>query len=225
RPVDHPDHAAALTNLTHVHLQGYIQNHLQDIDTTATLFCEALALRPQGHPDRTSSIYHLIIALNWRYRQDLPINASDEGIHLQRNAPELCPVGQLLRPKALGKLAYALRSRSTQRGNIDDIDESIQIHLRREAIFLRSKGHSVHDDYLNHLALSLTSRLNHQGKPNDLNEVISWHMANSMSGRILTRPYDHLERHLILSNLSSALCSRFTQTQENEDAEEAITLC
>jgi hypothetical protein len=32
-PVNHPDHAAALTNLTWACLQGYIQNDLQDIDT------------------------------------------------------------------------------------------------------------------------------------------------------------------------------------------------
>ncbi|KAG2148375.1 hypothetical protein BD769DRAFT_1659899 [Suillus cothurnatus] len=32
-PVNHPDHAAALTNLTWARLQGYIQNNLQDIDT------------------------------------------------------------------------------------------------------------------------------------------------------------------------------------------------
>ncbi|KAG1758967.1 hypothetical protein EDD22DRAFT_908131 [Suillus occidentalis] len=35
---------------------------------------------------------------------------------------------------------------------------------------------------------------------------------------------DHPERHRILQNLSSVLCSRFTQTQKNEDVEEAITL-
>ncbi|KAG1768559.1 hypothetical protein EDD22DRAFT_235253 [Suillus occidentalis] len=40
-PIDHPCHAAALTNLTFPRLAGYI--HIQDIDITISLFLEALA--------------------------------------------------------------------------------------------------------------------------------------------------------------------------------------
>lgn len=43
-PIGHPDHAAALTNLTFPRLAGYI--YLHDIDTTIFLFLEALVLRP-----------------------------------------------------------------------------------------------------------------------------------------------------------------------------------
>ncbi|KAG1846748.1 hypothetical protein F4604DRAFT_1959984 [Suillus subluteus] len=123
-PVGHPDHAAALTNLAYARLEGYIQNHLQDIDTITSLFCEALALRPQGHPSHASSLYNLIRALIWCHSKEstvvyihestqlcckllplspegtylcsmgvdsvvgyvitnLPIDASDEGIHLR----------------------------------------------------------------------------------------------------------------------------------------------
>ncbi|KAG1769621.1 hypothetical protein EDD22DRAFT_149381 [Suillus occidentalis] len=57
----------------------------------------------------------------------LQIDASDEGIHLRQNILELCPVGQLeqLRPRALDQSSCALRSRFTQRGNIDDLDEGV----------------------------------------------------------------------------------------------------
>ncbi|KAG2031442.1 hypothetical protein BDR03DRAFT_1030075 [Suillus americanus] len=257
RPVDHPDHAAALTNLTHAHLQGYIQNHLQDIDATTSLFCEALALRPQGCPDHVSSLYNLIIALNWRYCKEstpvyihesaqlcckllplcpegtylhrvgvdsavdyviysLPINASDEGIHLQRNMLELCPVGQLRRPKALDKLVYALRSRSTQHGNIDDIGETI--HLRREAVSLHPKGYSAHDDYLNNLALSLMSRFNHQGKPYDLNEVISLHEEV-----LCLCPLGHKSRDFSLGNLGAALVTCFIERGDIDHITRAIS--
>ncbi|KAG1768563.1 hypothetical protein EDD22DRAFT_235407 [Suillus occidentalis] len=41
-PISHPDHAVALTNLAFPCLAGCI--HLQDIDTTISLFIEALAL-------------------------------------------------------------------------------------------------------------------------------------------------------------------------------------
>ncbi|KAG1728420.1 hypothetical protein EDB19DRAFT_1913768 [Suillus lakei] len=66
-PVGHPDHASALTNLVYACLRGYIDNHLEDIDTSTSLFREALALRPQDHPDHKFSLYNLIRALIWRY--------------------------------------------------------------------------------------------------------------------------------------------------------------
>jgi hypothetical protein len=66
-PIGHPDHAAALANLAWARLRGYIQNHLQDIDTTISLFRDALALRPQRHPDRPLSLYNLIKTLTWRH--------------------------------------------------------------------------------------------------------------------------------------------------------------
>ncbi|KAG1722799.1 hypothetical protein EDB19DRAFT_2043950 [Suillus lakei] len=176
---------------------GYIQNDLQDIDTTTSLFREAFALRPQGHPDHAFSLYNLIRALNRRYSKEptavyihnphscaasccpsapegtyfrsigvdgaanyvisgcnnLPIDASDDGIHLRRVVLELCPLGHQ-RP-------------------IDDIDESIR--LRREAVSLCPEGHADRNDYLSNLACSLQSRFDHQGQYRDLNEVISTH--------------------------------------------------
>ncbi|KAG2110704.1 hypothetical protein DEU56DRAFT_241094 [Suillus clintonianus] len=183
-PVDHPDHAAALTNLAWARLQCYIQSDLQDIDTTTSLFREALALRLQGHHNHTLSLFHLIFALNRRCSKeriavfiheslqlcckllplcpegtylrsigvdsavdyvivecnDLPIDASDEGIYLRRVVLELCPLGQKYRPGALDKLSWALVTRFSQRGSFDDLDESIQ--LGHEAISLCPEGHS-----------------------------------------------------------------------------------
>ncbi|KAG2743378.1 hypothetical protein P692DRAFT_201794874 [Suillus brevipes Sb2] len=66
-PASHPYHAAALTNLAWSRLRGYIRNHLQDIDTTISLFRDALALCPQRHPDHPLSLYNLTEALNWRH--------------------------------------------------------------------------------------------------------------------------------------------------------------
>jgi hypothetical protein len=72
----------------------------------------------------------------------LPIDASDEGTHLRQNILELCPMGQLeqLRPRALDQFSWALRSRFTQRGNIDDFDEG-RISLN----FFRTSGCSFGD--------------------------------------------------------------------------------
>ncbi|KAG1871527.1 CHAT domain-containing protein [Suillus subluteus] len=258
-PVGHPDHTAALTNLAYARLEGYIQNHLQDIDTTIPLFREALALRPQGHPDHTLSLHDLITALNWRYSKEstavyihesaqlccellplcpegtylrsiavdsavsyvidnLPIDASDEGIHLRRNMLELCPMGHQLHPAALYRLSWALRSRFTQFGNIDDLDESIQCN--RQAMSLCPEKHSGRHDYLNNLACSLTFRFNHKGKRDDLNEAIFLHEEV-----LRLCPVGHKYRCVSLDNLGGALLNRFYKHDDINDIARAIRLC
>ncbi|KAG1746245.1 CHAT domain-containing protein, partial [Suillus occidentalis] len=266
-PVGHPDRAAALTNLASARLGGHIQNHLQEIDSTTSLFREALALRPQSHPDHTLSLHNYIRALIWRYNEelnatyihesaqlcckllplcpegtylrsigvdsainyiitDLPIDISDEGIYLQRNILELCPVGQPLRPRALDKLSWALRSRFRQRGNVDDLDEGIQ--LLREAVYLCPEGHTGLDDYLNNLGVSLGHyRFDHQGNPKDLDESISSHEE-----ALRLRPVGHKCRDFSLDNLGGALVTRFKKYGDIDDItravglyREALTLC
>ncbi|KAG1882818.1 CHAT domain-containing protein [Suillus subluteus] len=274
-PVDHPDRAAALTNLACTHLRGYIRKDLQDIDCIISFFREALALRPQGHPDHSLYLYHLTVALTWCYSKDttaayihesaqlcckllplcpedtylrsvaadgvdyvirrcskLPIDASDEGIHIRRVVLELCPLGNEHRPKALEKLAWALSEFATalgscfeQRGSIDDLDECIQ--CCREAVSLCPKGHSHRDTYLGHLAHSLLSRFLHQGNFHDLNEAISLYEE-----ALCLRPVGHESRDYSLSHLGRALLSRFTQCGDVNDIiraisfqREALTLC
>ncbi|KAG2067207.1 hypothetical protein BDR04DRAFT_1028337, partial [Suillus decipiens] len=141
-PVDHPDHAAALTNLAVARLEGYIGNDLQDIDTTTSLLHKALALRPQGHPDHASSLYNLITALNWRYSKESTAVYIHESAQLCCKLLPLCPEGTFLHSigvDTLDKLAWALRLRFEQCGNVDDIDEST--HLHHEAVSLCPEGH------------------------------------------------------------------------------------
>ncbi|KAG2344813.1 TPR-like protein, partial [Suillus weaverae] len=258
----HPDHATALTNLAWARLKGYIDNDLQDIDATISLFREALALHPERHPDHLLSLYNLTEALNWRHNKkntavdireaaqlyhelltmcpggtclrsiasgengvdyviggcnNLPIDASDEGIHLRRVVLELCPLGHQLRSRALHWLAQAVEARFQQCGSIDDIDEAIQ--FRREAVFLCPEGHSDCDVYLNNLALSLVFRFNHQGKPYDLDEAISLHEK-----ALRLRPVGHKSRDFSLDNLGGAFIARFNKRGGVDDITRAISL-
>ncbi|KAG1775460.1 CHAT domain-containing protein [Suillus placidus] len=266
-PVSHPDRAAALTNLAWARLMGYIRNDPQDIDTTTSLFREALALRPQPHPDHPLSLYNLTEALTWRHIKEstasdireaaqlyhellplcpegtylrsittgadgvdyvinnLPKDASDEGICLGRVVLELCPLGHQHRPRARDNLSWALTLRFTQCGNIDDLDEGIQFD--REAVSLCPEGHSDRDSYLNDLAYSLRVRFDHQGKPNDLDEAISLH-----EGALRLRSVGHDSRSLSLDNLGTALVTRFKKRGDIDDitravslSREALTLC
>ncbi|KAG1853201.1 CHAT domain-containing protein [Suillus subalutaceus] len=262
-PVGHPHRAAALTNLAWARLEGYIQNDFQDIDSITSLFREALALRPQGHPDHPLSIYNLLKALIWRYSKEnfavvyiqecaqlsckllplcpegtylgsiaagangvdyvirscnnLPIDASDEGIHLRRVVLELCPLGSAHRPKALDNLAQAVEARFDQRGTIEDLAESIQ--HKREAVSLCPEGHSERDTYLNNLAYALRSRFDHQGNSDDLNEAISLYEE-----ALRLCPVGHKYRNTSLDNLGAALWTRFNQRGDVNDIIRSITL-
>ncbi|KAG1763501.1 hypothetical protein EV702DRAFT_181526 [Suillus placidus] len=254
-PVSHPDHAAALTNLAWARLKGFIRNDLQDIDGTTSLFREALALRPQRHPDHPLSLYNLTEALNWRHDKkrtaadireaaqlyhellplcpegtylhsiaagdtgvdyvidgcdDLPIDASEEGICLRRVVLELCPEGHQLRLSALDNLEKALAARFDQHGTIDDLDMRIQLGC--EAVSLCPEGHTDRDYYLNNLASSLKPRFDHQGKPNDLDEAISLYEE-----ALRLRPVGHKYRDTSLDNLGGALITRFSKRKDIGD--------
>ncbi|KAG2339532.1 hypothetical protein BDR05DRAFT_951159 [Suillus weaverae] len=244
-PVIHPDHAAALTNIAYARLQGYIRNDLQDIDTTTSLFCEALALRPQPHPDHPLSLYNLTKTLTWRHIKkctasdireaaqlyhellplclegtylrsvaaggngidyvigecdNLPIDASDEGICLRRVVLKFCPLGHQLRPTALDSLSWALG-------------------LRFACCVSVPRGTCWPDYYLNNLALSLKVHFDHQGKPNDLDEAISLYEE-----ALRLRPVGHEFRDTSLDNLGSALVTRFYALGNVDDITRAVSL-
>ncbi|KAG0704128.1 CHAT domain-containing protein [Suillus ampliporus] len=261
-PVGHPDRGAALTNLAWSRLQGYIHNDLEDIDSTTSIFRDALELRSQDHLDHALSLYYLTTALNWRHSKErtvvdihdsarlcrkllplcpegtylrrigvdsavdyvictcnnLPTDASDEGIQLRRLVLKLCPPGHQRRPRALNELSRSLNRRFSQRGSIDDIDESIQ--LRREAVSLCPEGHPNRDTYLNDLAFSLSNyRFSHQGKSEDLDEAISLYEE-----ALRLRPVGHKYCDSSLDNLGGALVDRFNQRGDINDLNRAISL-
>ncbi|KAG2359464.1 CHAT domain-containing protein, partial [Suillus spraguei] len=239
-----------------------IENDLQDIDSTTSLFRDALASRPQGYRHHPLSVYHLVKALIWRFSKEnftaiyihesaqlcckllplcpegtylrsiaagktgvdyvvrecnkLPIDGSNEGIHIRRVVLELCPLDNQHRPKALDKLAWALISRFEQRGSTDDLDECIQ--HRREAVSLCSEGHSEHYYYLINLAYSLDTRFNHQGNYRDLKEAISLYEE-----ALRLCPVRHESRDFSLDNLGAALLP-YEKLDVSEDLSEAIDM-
>ncbi|KAG2108781.1 CHAT domain-containing protein [Suillus cothurnatus] len=211
-PVGHPDHAAALTNLSYAHLGGYIQNHLQDIDTTTSLFRESLALRLQGHPDHTSSLLNLITALNWHYSKE------STAIYIHKSAQLCCKLLPLC-PQCTYFYSISVD------GAASTFDETflssvLAIILRRKALTLCPPGHPHCDTRLNNLAYALKTRYDESYVSEDLNEAIDRYRESH-----LLMWLDNPERHVTLCSLSGALCSRFTHTRKNGDVQEAIQLC
>ncbi|KAG1729596.1 CHAT domain-containing protein [Suillus occidentalis] len=219
RPQHHPDRPLSLYNLTEALTWRHKKKSTAaDIREAAQLYHELLPLCPEGSYLRSivegeNGVDYVIDECN-----DLPTDASDEGICLRRVVLELCHVGHQRRPRALDKLSNALESRFTQSGNSDDLDECIQ--FRREAVSLCPEGHTGRDVYLNNLAVSLgIYRFNHQGNPNDLDEAISLHEE-----ALRLRPVGHESRHFSLNNLGGALVTRFSKRGVRDDITRAISL-
>ncbi|KAG0699095.1 CHAT domain-containing protein [Suillus ampliporus] len=244
-PISHPDHAAALTNLAWARLEGYLRKDLQDIDSTTSLFRDALALRPplisrytkectvadihesaqlcskllplcpEGTYFRSIDVDSVV---NFVMRECLVLqDASNEGIQVLRVVLELCPFDHQCRPHALGQLAQAVETLFHQRGSIDDLEESIQ--LGREAVSLCPDGHPSRVVYLHNLAFSLGFRFDHQGKSHDLDESISLHEE-----ALSLCPVGHESRDKLLNNLGGALLDRFNQHRGIDDINRAINL-
>ncbi|KAG2099237.1 CHAT domain-containing protein [Suillus discolor] len=217
RPQHHPDHPLSLYNLTQALNWSHDKKGTAgDICEAAHLYHELLPLCPEGTylrsiAARKKGVDYVIDECN-----DLPTDASDEGIHLRRVVLELCPLGHRLRPRTLDELARAVDARFDRHGSIDDLDTSIQ--LGREAVSLCPEGHADRDTYLNNLASSLLSRFGHRGNHNDLDEAISLHEA-----ALQLRPVGHESRHYSLDNLGGALVRRFKRG-DIEDMTRAISL-
>ncbi|KAG1873525.1 hypothetical protein DFJ58DRAFT_741410 [Suillus subalutaceus] len=169
-PVDHSDHAAALTNLACARLEGYIRNDIQDADTTTSLFREALALRPQGHSDHALSPYNLIRALNWHYSKEPTAVYIHESAQLCCKLLPLCPEGIYLRSIGVDSAVDYVIGKCDNLPT-DTSDEGI--HLRRNVLELCPVGQH-RPKALDKLSWALKSCFMQCGNIDDLDESIQF---------------------------------------------------
>ncbi|KAG1744328.1 CHAT domain-containing protein [Suillus occidentalis] len=215
--VSHPYHAAALTNLAWARLEGYIRNDLQDIDTTISLFRDALALRPQHHPDRPLSLYNLSEALTWRHSKKSTAAGICESAQLYHELLPLCPEGTYLRSIAAGAGAdYVIVG--CNKLPTDASDEGIC--LRRVVLELCPVGHQRRPYALSKLSDALESRFTQSGNIDDLDESIQF-----LREAVSLCPEGHTDRGRYLNNLALSLGTyRFDHQGNPNDLDEAISL-
>ncbi|KAG2137508.1 CHAT domain-containing protein [Suillus clintonianus] len=217
RPQGHPDHASSLYRLIRTLNWRYSREHATVyIHESAQLCCKLLPLWTEGTYLR-SIVLHSAVDYVIPRCNDLPTDASNEGIRLRRNVLKLCPLGHQHRARALDELALAVEARFDQHGSIDDLEESIQ--LGREALSLCLEEHSSRDGYLINLAFSLKSRFVHQGKFDDLDEAITLYEE-----ALRLCPVGHASRDFSLDNLGGALHTRFNHRGDIDDITRAISL-
>ncbi|KAG1857676.1 CHAT domain-containing protein [Suillus subalutaceus] len=217
-PVGHLHRAAALTNLAWARLKGYIRNDFQDIDSITSLFREALALRPQGHPDHPLSIYNLTEALTWRYsKENFAVVYIQECAQLSCKLLPLCPEGTYLHSIAAGANGVDYVIRECNKLPKDASDEGI--HLRRVVLELCPLGSAHRPKALDKLAQAVEARFDQRGTIDDLAESVQ-HGREAVS----LCPKGHSERDTYLNNLAYSLRSRFDHQGNSDDLNEAISL-
>ncbi|KAG2038422.1 CHAT domain-containing protein [Suillus americanus] len=216
-PVDHPDRAAALTNLAWARLKGYIEGDFQDIDSVTCLFREALELRPQGHPDHPLSLYYLTEALTWRYLKQRTAVYIHESAQLYCKLLLLCPEGTHLRSIATGKNGVEYVIDECNNLPIDVSDGGI--HLRRIVLQLCPPGHQNRPKTLNKLSSALRSRFKRYGSIDDLDECIEFRREV-----VSLCPEGHTDHDTYTNNLAYSLQYRFDHQGKSHDLDEAISL-
>ena len=142
-----------------------------DIEEAIFLDREALALRPQGHPNRSSSLINLAADLSTRYNQLGTVQDLDGAIILDREALNLRPQGHPDRTMSLNNLALYLSNGYKQAGAVQDLDEAI--FLAREALSIHPQGHPDRSMSLTNLASYLRSRFTQSKQLQDQEELFS----------------------------------------------------
>ena len=137
------------------------------------MFRQALELYPPPHPNRSSTLNNLALALRSRFEQEGQKNDLDESIYLHRQALELHPPPHPNQSISLNNLAVALQSRFEQEGQQNDLDESI--FLNRQALELRPLPHPYRSSSLFNLANLLYIQFKQKNELNDLDESIFLH--------------------------------------------------
>ncbi|KIK35478.1 hypothetical protein CY34DRAFT_812102 [Suillus luteus UH-Slu-Lm8-n1] len=221
RPQGHLDHLLSLYNLTEA-LTWRHNNKSTDADIreAAQLYHELLPICPEGTYLRsiaagTNGVDYVIQSC-----YSLPVDGSDEGMHLRRIVLELCPLGHQLHIAALSGLSKAFKARFDLHGSTDDLDKSIE--LGREFVSLSRCLEGLDTDCrantLNYLGFSLVARFDHQGKLSDLDEAI--HLYEEA----LCLWANDVGREIASDNLGCALISRFNTGGDIDNVTRAVSL-
>lgn len=216
-PVDHPDHAAALTNLAWARLQGYIRKDLRGIYIATSLLRDALALRPRGHPDRPVSLYYLIEALIWSYSYHATTVDIFKSAQLCYELLPLCSEDTYFRNMVIGKNGADYVIRACNNLPIDESDEGI--YLRRLVLELCPLGNQHKPSALDKFAKTVKARFQQCSSLDDLDR-------NIQLGREVVSmcPEEYSNRVTYLINLAVSLYHRFDHRGNFHDLDEVISL-
>ncbi len=135
----------------------------------------------------------------------------------QTQALSLCPTGHPDRPISLARLAYTLKRRYEQRGDVQDLESMLS--MEREAKLLCPADHPKRSMFLLNLAYSLGKKYERFGDMESMDEMISLERE-----ALHLCPSDHQNRSISLNNLAYSLKKRFERSGAIEDLEGMMSM-
>ncbi|KAJ7651899.1 CHAT domain-containing protein [Mycena rosella] len=211
---------------------------LDDLEAAISMFKEAILLLPGGHPYGPLGVQNLGNALLLRFERLGDLSDLNEAVWALAEAVRLLPIGHPERATVLenfgteavtlaptvGERASGLASLGTsllvrfeRLGNLDNLNESIQVS--GEAVTMCSSDDVQRkSSYLNGLANSFRRRFQHLGNMNDLDQAI---LAAKQAITFL--PHGHPSRAWRLMGLGNTLRNRFSRLNNLADLNDAIS--
>ncbi|OAX31696.1 hypothetical protein K503DRAFT_870523 [Rhizopogon vinicolor AM-OR11-026] len=205
---EHPDHPLSILNLSKaLHLRHSMGKNSADLHE-AVVLCHSLL--PLCLKDSHLHL-HAIEQCN-----ALPRNPSDESIMLRRIVLEHCQPRHPHRTRSLNRLARDLYARFEQSGNIDHINEAVQ--LSREAL-TSCPADGERSFYLSILSYYILKRFRHFRYTGDIEECISLNRE-----ALALCPPGHSAHERSLKYLAKALKARYDEYGNIVDFQEAMQL-
>ncbi|KAJ7136960.1 CHAT domain-containing protein [Mycena epipterygia] len=178
-------------------------------------FEAAVALTPDGHPDKPSQLNNLGNLLNSRFQRLGDLTDLQSAVLRFETAVALTPDGHPDKPSRLNNLGNSLLARFERLGDLDDLNQSI---VRFEAaVTLTPDGHPNKPSWLNNLGNSLLRRFERLGDLNDLNQSVL-----SLEDAVTLTPDGHPDTPSQLNNLGNSLNSRFQRLGDLTDLQLAV---
>ncbi|KIM86572.1 hypothetical protein PILCRDRAFT_815805 [Piloderma croceum F 1598] len=211
---DDPEKPEILVGVAHLFKVRYaqVQNDM-DLDKAITVFNDAVALTPDGHPDQGARLLHLAGLLLWRCQHhpsssdfDRAIFAFESSIMItgEHNAGPLNVIGD----------RYLSRFMHTR--DVADIDKAIVAY--DSVVRLAPEDHPDKARGLHSLGISLQNRFESTGELVDIDRAIS-----VQNDAIRLAPTGDDEKPGWLSNLGYWISCRFERTGEPADIDMAIS--
>ncbi|KAG1749483.1 CHAT domain-containing protein [Suillus lakei] len=210
-PVGHLDRATALTNLACARLEGYLHDRFQDIDTTISLFRDALELRREVyHHDHLLSLYYLAQALVRRYSKKNTAADICEAAQHYCELLRLCPGNTYLRGIAKIDFNHVIR----QCNSLPIIASDEDIALRQIVLGLCPLDCPHRPRTLAILSEVLATRFTRCGSIDDIDECI----------RLLREASSLSFMEDCPNKLAHSLLSRFYHQGQSYDLDKAISV-
>jgi len=190
--------------------------NIQLLQAAITLYQEAVAATPAGHPGRPAMLVSLGRALQARFGRTGQLADLDQLIAVGRELVAALPAGHPARAGRLSSLGSALQIRFGHSGEPADLDQAITLY--QEAVAATPAGQRD-PETLSLLGTVLRTRFERAGQAADLDGAIS--AFREAAG---TAPAGHPSRPGYLVDLGDVLWSRFERTGQQADLDQAIAV-